>query len=189
MELLKQRIIEEGKVIGTEIVKVDSFLNHQIDVNLYNEIGKEFKRIFANKNINKIITIEASGIGIACITAQYFDVPVVFAKKSEALNLDADTYSSSVYSFTKRKNYQIRISKKYLNSNDKVLIIDDFLANGKAVEGLTDIINQAGASLQGIGIVIEKGFQNGGNLLRGRGYDIQSLAIIKSIENGTIIFE
>lgn len=186
MELLKQKILKDGKVVGQDILKVDSFLNHQIDVKLFNEIGKEFKRLFHDKIISKILTIEASGIGIACITAQYFDVPVVFAKKTESKNLDADTLVSEVYSFTKGKSYSIRVSKKYIHSTDNILIIDDFLANGKAVLGLKDIVEQAGASLAGVGIVIEKGFQDGGKTLRDMGLDIKSLAIVQSMEDGTI---
>lgn len=189
MQLLKQRIINEGRVIGQDILKVDSFLNHQIDVGLFNEIGKEFRKRFKGEHITKILTIEASGIGIACITAQYFNVPVVFAKKSEARNLDGETYESEVYSFTKSKNYMIRVSKQYMNSGDRVLVLDDFLANGNAVLGLKDIVDKAGAVLAGVGIVIEKGFQDGGRLLREKGINVNSLAILKSIENGNITFE
>ncbi len=189
MELLKQRILKDGQVIGNDILKVDSFLNHQMDVQLFNDMGKEFHRLFAHKKITKILTIESSGIGIACITAQYFNVPVVFAKKTEAKNLDADTYVTEVFSFTKGKTYSVRVSKKYINSQDIVLIIDDFLANGKAALGLVDIVGQAGGEVAGIGIAIEKGFQNGGNLLREKGLEVQSLAILKSMENGEIIFK
>jgi xanthine phosphoribosyltransferase len=189
MQLLKERIIEEGRVEQEGVLKVDSFLNHQIDVKLYNEIGKEFKRLFGKDNITKILTIEASGIGIACITAQYFDVPVVFAKKTESRNLDKDTYESEVYSFTKDKSYKIKVSKRYMLSEDRVLVIDDFLANGNAVLGLKDIVDKAGASLVGAGIVIEKGFQEGGALLRGKGIRVESLAIIKSMNKGLIEFQ
>lgn len=189
MKLLKDRIKEEGRVVGSGVLKVDSFLNHQIDIKLYNEIGKEFKRRFENEKITKILTIEASGIGIACIAAQYFDVPVVFAKKTESKNLDGETYESDVFSFTKDKNYKIRVSKRYINDFDKVLIIDDFLANGKAAMGLIDIVEQAGATLGGVGIVIEKGFQDGGKFLRNKGINVQSLAIIKSMNNGIIEFD
>lgn len=189
MQLLKQRILENGRVVGKDVLKVDSFLNHQIDVNLFNEIGKEFKERFKDKPITKILTIEASGIGIACITAQYFNVPVVFAKKTESKNLDKETYESEVYSFTKDKNYKIRVSKKYIQPEDHVLIIDDFLANGRAVLGLKEIVDSAGATLEGTGIVIEKGFQEGGKLLREKGISVSSLAIIKSMENGKIEFE
>jgi len=189
MELLKKRILEDGRVGNGGVLKVDSFLNHQIDIDLYNEIGKEFKKRFSDKKVSKILTIEASGIGIACITAQYFNVPVVFAKKTESKNLDSETYQSEVYSFTKEKNYRIRVSKKYLNPGENVLIIDDFLANGRAVLGLMDIIQQSGASLAGVGIVIEKGFQDGGHLLREKGVQVESLAIIKSMENGKVEFD
>lgn len=188
MELLKQRILEQGKVIGNDIVKVDMFLNHQIDVELLCEIGKEFHRLFASSNINKIVTIEASGIGIACIAAQYFSVPVVFAKKGANRNVGDNIYKADVYSFTKGVNTTIGISKDYLNENDRVLIIDDFMANGKAVHGLINILNQAGAKLEGVGIVIEKGFQPGGDALRSLGYRVESLAVIKSIDNGKIVF-
>lgn len=188
MELLKQRILEDGIVIGNDILKVDSFLNHQMDVKLFNEMGKEFFRLFGNKEITKILTIEASGIGIACIAAQYFNVPVVFAKKTEAKNLDSDTYLSEVFSFTKGKTYMIRVSKKYINSNDTVLIIDDFLANGKAALGLSEIVKQAGANLGGIGIAIEKGFQDGGKILRENGINVQSLAIVRCMQDGKITF-
>lgn len=186
MDLLKQRILQDGRVIGNDILKVDSFLNHQIDVGLYNEIGKEFKRLFDTGKITKILTIEASGIGIACITAQYFGVPVIFAKKTESRNLDTATYESEVYSFTKGKSYKIRVSKRFINQDDTILIIDDFLANGKAVLGLKDIIEQADASLAGVGIVIEKGFQDGGRILRNMGINLKSLAIVESMENGVI---
>ncbi len=188
MELLKQRILIDGQVIGNDILKVDSFLNHQMDVQLFNEMGKEFYRLFAYKNVTKILTIESSGIGIACIAAQYFKVPVVFAKKSEAKNLDSDMYLSEVFSFTKQKTYNVRVSKKYINSKDIVLIIDDFLANGKAALGLADIVGQAGAELAGIGIAIEKGFQDGGRLLREKGIEVQSLAIVQSMEGGKVSF-
>jgi len=188
MELLKQRIIKDGKVIGNDILKVDSFLNHQMDVQLFNEMGKEFYKLFADKEITKILTIESSGIGIACIAAQYFNVPVVFAKKSEAKNLDSDAYLSEVFSFTKGKTYTIRVSKNYVNSNDTVLIIDDFLANGKAALGLAEIVEQAGARLGGVGIAIEKGFQDGGKLLRESGINLKSLAIVSRMHDGVISF-
>jgi xanthine phosphoribosyltransferase len=188
MQLLKQRILEEGWVLGNDILKVDSFLNHQIDVALINEMGKEFFRIFGDRGINKILTIEASGIGIACITAQYFNVPVVFAKKTESRNLDADTYISTVFSYTRGKEYEIRVSRKYLNKEDRVLIIDDFLANGNAVLGLKSLIDQAGATLAGVGIVIEKKLQGGGKRLQEKGVEVHSLAVIQSMENGDIIF-
>ena len=189
MDLLKKRIIEDGIVREGNILKVDNFLNHQIDVQLLNEIGKEFKRLFAEQEINKILTIEASGIAIASVAAQYFDnIPVVFAKKAKSKNIDGDVYTSSVNSFTYGKEYTITVSKKYLNENDKVLIIDDFLAVGKAMDGLLDVVSQAGAQVSGIGIVIEKGFQPGGERLRGKGYNLQSLAIVDSMENCVIEF-
>lgn len=188
MELLKQRILKDGKIIGNDILKVDSFLNHQMDVQLFNEMGKEFYRLFAYKKITKILTIESSGIGIACIAAQYFNVPVVFAKKTEARNLDSEAYLSEVYSFTKDKTYIIRVSKNYINSKDTVLIIDDFLANGKAALGLAEIADQAGACLGGVGIAIEKGFQEGGKILREKGINLKSLAIVNSMQDGEISF-
>lgn len=188
MELLKQRIIEQGKAVGSDIVKVDMFLNHQIDVELLCEIGKEFRRIFASSDITKIITIEASGIGIACIAAQYFSVPVVFAKKGANRNVGDNIYKADVYSFTKGVTTTIGISKDYISPDDRILIIDDFMANGKAVHGLINIINQAGAKVEGIGIVIEKGFQPGGDALRSLGYRVESLAIIKAIDDGKVIF-
>lgn len=189
MELLKKRILSDGRVIDGHILKVDSFLNHQIDIQLYNEIGREFKRIFGGYPVTKILTIEASGIGIACITAQYFNVPVIFAKKTESLNLDDDTYESEVYSYTRGKNFKIRVSKRYLHAEDYVLIIDDFLANGCAVEGLRNIVGKSGANLVGVGIVVEKGFQDGGSALRGKGVNLHSLAVIKSMKDGNIVFE
>lgn len=188
MELLKQRILAEGKTIGSSILKVDSFLNHQVDVSFLNEIGKEFKKRFADEKVTKILTIEASGIAIACLTAQYFGVPVVFAKKTEAANQDTEVYESEVYSFTRKKSYKIKVSRKYLSAKDCVLIIDDFLAEGKAANGLINIVDQAGASLAGVGIVIEKGFQQGGKGLRDRGVRLESLTIVDSMENGRITF-
>ncbi len=190
MKLLEERISKDGVVKKGNVLKVDSFLNHQLDIKLYNEMGKEFKRLFANKNITKILTIEASGIGIAAITAQYFDVPVVFAKKSQSINLDGSTYNTKIQSFTHNRVYDVIVSKKYLSSEDHVLIIDDFLANGCAVNGLIEIIESSGASIEGIGIAIEKGFQDGGKSLRERGYQVESLAIVESMndETGEIIF-
>ena len=190
MEALKKKILTDGAAYGSEIVKVDSFINHQIDVAFLNEIGKEFARIFSDVEITKIITIESSGIAIAVIAAQYFNnVPVVFAKKSESRNLDPDKYHGEVYSFTKQKGYPIMISKKYISPNDKILIIDDFLANGKAALALNNLCEQAGATVQGIGIVIEKGFQPGGKLLREiNNIRVESLAIIDNIDNGVITF-
>ncbi len=171
-------------------MKVDSFLNHQMDIQLFNEIGKEFKRLFAACPINKILTIEASGIGIACIVAQYFDVPVVFAKKAQSINIDGEVYSTKIESFTHKKIYDVIVSKKFLNENDKVLIIDDFLANGCALAGLIDLVKSAGASIEGIGIVVEKGFQKGGDLIRSKGVRLESLAIIEGMndETGEIFF-
>ena len=188
MELLKQRILKDGKVKPGDILKVDSFLNHQIDVSLLNEIGKEFKRLFENEKITKILTIEASGIGIACITAQYFNVPVVFAKKSQTLNLDSDLYSTKVTSYTHGKVYNVVVSKKFINENDNVLLIDDFLANGCALLGLIDIVKQAGATVAGAGIAIEKGFQNGGEIIRDMGIHLESLAIIDSMSDDSLTF-
>lgn len=189
MELLKQKIQKDGSIADGNIIKVDSFLNHQIDVSLLNEIGKEFKRRFASEKIDKILTIEASGIAIAVIAAQYFQVPVVFAKKSESKNLDVETYESNVYSYTKGKIYTIRVSKKYLKEGENILIIDDFLANGKAAQGLLDILKKAKCNLVGIGIVIEKGFQNGGKEIRKQNIKLESLAIIEKMNNGKIIFQ
>ena len=188
MELLKNRILKDGKISGNCIIKVDSFLNHQLDIELFNEMGKEFKARFSNEHISKILTVEASGIAIACIAAQYFKVPVVFAKKHDSLNIDLDTFHSEVYSFTNQKSYNIRVSKKYIKPEDTILIIDDFLANGKAATGLVDIVHQAGATVAGVGIVIEKGFQKGREVLLQKGIRIESLAIIKSIEEGNITF-
>lgn len=190
MELLKQRIIKDGNVVEGGILKVDSFLNHQIDISLYNEIGKEFKKLFADVEITRILTIEASGIGIACIAAQYFDVPVVFAKKAKSKNIQGGVFTSKVESFTYGKSYDIMVSTKFIHPGDKVLIIDDFLANGKASLGLIDIIEKAGASVAGVGIVIEKGFQTGGKMLRDKGINLHSLAVIKSMDDsGNIEFE
>ncbi|SHK40287.1 xanthine phosphoribosyltransferase [Paramaledivibacter caminithermalis] len=188
MKLLKDKILNQGKVVDKHILKVDSFLNHQLDIKFLNEIGKEFKEIFKDTHINKILTIEASGIAIACIAAQYFNVPVVFAKKTESKNLDKETYESEVYSFTKGKNYKIRVSKKYIEKNDNILVLDDFLANGRAVLGLKDIVEQAEANLVGVGIVIEKGFQEGGTVLRNMGINLKSLAIIDSMEENRVKF-
>lgn len=189
MELLKQRILQDGifKKEGN-ILKVDSFLNHQMDIKLINEMGKAFKAHYANKPVTKVLTIEASGIGIACIAAQYFDVPVIFAKKSESKNLDGDIYTSKVVSYTHGKEYDIRVSKKFLTKDDHVLIIDDFLAKGKALLGLMDIVKQAGASLTGCGICIEKGFQDGGEIIRSLGVDLCSLAIVDLDQNGDMTF-
>lgn len=188
MDVLKKRILEEGRVVGEEILKVDSFLNHQIDVQLFQEIGQEFYKKFAHKNITKILTIEASGIAIASIAALYFKVPVVFAKKTKSRNLDNDTYKSKAYSFTKEMYYDIQVSKRYIQEGERILILDDFLANGKAVLALMDIVNQAGATVEGVGIVIEKGFQDGGKLLRGKKVNLESLVIVDRFKDGIIKF-
>lgn len=185
MKLLEERIRKDGVVKEGNVLKVDSFLNHQMDVELFNEMGKEFKRLFADKSINKILTIEASGIGIACIVAQSFHVPVVFAKKSQSVNIDGDLYTSKVESFTHKRVYDIIVSKKFLSADDHVLIIDDFLANGCAVMGLIDLINEAGATLEGVGIAVEKGFQQGGKLIREKGIRLESLAVIESMDAAT----
>lgn len=185
MKLLEERIRKDGVVKEGNVLKVDSFLNHQMDVELFNEMGKEFKRLFADKPINKILTIEASGIGIACIVAQSFHVPVVFAKKSQSVNIDGDLYTSKVESFTHKRVYDIIVSKKFLSADDHVLIIDDFLANGCAVMGLIDLINEAGATLEGVGIAVEKGFQQGGKLIREKGIQLESLAVIESMDAAT----
>lgn len=189
MQLLKKTILTQGRVLGDDILKVDGFLNHQIDVRLLQEIGKEFKTRFDDVEITKILTIEASGIAVACFAAQYFEVPVVFAKKTNSKTLDDATYESRVYSYTKDKYYQVRVARSYLAATDRVLIIDDFLANGQAALGLIEIIRQAGAELAGVGIVIEKGFQRGGQLLREQGIRLDSLAIIKSMAGSQIVFE
>ncbi|WP_302717142.1 xanthine phosphoribosyltransferase [uncultured Senegalimassilia sp.] len=190
MELLEQRIKRDGVVKSEGVLKVDSFLNHQMDINLFNEMGKEWKRLFADAPINKILTIEASGIGIAAVAAQHFDVPVVFAKKSQSINLDGDMYSTKIQSFTHQRIYDVIVSKKFLNADDHVLLIDDFLANGCALNGLIELVEEAGATVEGIGIAVEKGFQPGGDDLRARGYHLESLAIVQAIdpETGEIEF-
>ena len=190
MQLLKDRIRKEGHIAPGGVLKVDSFLNHQIDIELYNEIGKEFKRLFSDIQVDKILTVEASGIGIACIAAQYFSVPIVFAKKSKSKNIDGGVFSSPVHSFTHGKTYDVMVSVKFLKPDENVLIIDDFLANGKAALGLVDIVHQAGANVTGIGIVIEKGFQKGGAKLRQMGLNLKSLAVIRSMDDdGNLVFE
>ncbi len=190
MQLLKDRIRRDGIVKEGNVLKVDSFLNHQMDIALLNEIGREFRRRFADKDITKILTIEASGIGIACITAQYFNVPVVFAKKAQSINIDGEVYSSKIESFTHKKVYDVIVSRRFLNSEDRVLIIDDFLANGCALLGLLEIVESAGAKTEGIGIVIEKGFQDGGEKIRRQGIALESLAIVDAMdaEKGTVVF-
>ena len=185
MQILKDRIRKDGKIKGGNVLKVDSFLNHQMDIKLFGEIGKEFKRRFADAEVNKILTIEASGIGIACIVAQYFDVPVVFAKKSQSVNIDGEVYSTKIESFTHKRVYDVIVSKKFLHPEDHILIIDDFLANGCALEGLIDIVNKAGASVEGVGIAVEKGFQKGGDLIRSKGIRVESLAIVESMDDKT----
>lgn len=190
MQLLKDRIRKDGVVKAGNVLKVDRFLNHQMDTDLFNEIGLEFKRRFADAEINKILTIEASGIGIACIVAQQFHVPVVFAKKNKTKNIAGEVYTSKVESFTHGRVYDIIVSKEFLGKGDKVLIIDDFLANGKALEGLVDLVQASGAELVGAGIVIEKGFQVGGDAIRAKGIRLESLAIVESMneETGEIVF-
>lgn len=189
MQLLKDRIRRDGQVIGGNVLKVDSFLNHQMDIELFTEFGKEFKRRFADCNINKILTIEASGIGIACIVAQHFGVPVVFAKKNPTKNIAGDVYISQVESFTHGRLYNVIVSKRFLSPDDHVLLIDDFLANGCALKGLIEIVKSSGATLEGAGIIIEKGFQDGGKTLREEGIRLESLAIVESMnEDGTITF-
>lgn len=185
MELLKERIRRDGKVKGTDVLKVDSFLNHQMDVELFAEIGKEFKRRFAGCEINKILTIEASGIGIACVVAQYFHCPVIFAKKTQTKNIAGEVYTSKVESFTHGRVYDIIVTKEFLGPGDKVLLIDDFLANGAALEGLAQLVKDAGAELVGAGIVIEKAFQPGGDRLRAKGLRIEALARVQSMNEET----
>lgn len=181
MKLLEDRILKDGHIGEENVLKVDSFLNHQIDVNFVCELGKEFYRLFKDENITKILTIEASGIGIACLTAQYFNVPVVFAKKTKTINIYSDTYNATVHSYTHKRDYDIVVSKDFLNKDDNVLIIDDFLAKGSALTALLMLIEKAGAKTAGAGIVIEKAYQGGGNLVRDMGVRVESLAKIKSI--------
>jgi xanthine phosphoribosyltransferase len=189
MRLLEDKINECGKVIGNDILKVDSFLNHQIDVEFLCELGKEFRRLYDNCGVNKILTIEASGIGIACLTAQFFKCPVVFAKKSKTNNISGSVYTYPVKSFTHGTTYDVMVSKDFLGEGDRVLIIDDFLANGCALRGLINIVKQSGAELEGCGIVIEKVFQPGGRELRAEGVRIESLAMVQSMsEEGGVVF-
>ena len=189
MILLEERIIKDGKVFPGNILKVDRFLNHQVDVKLLNEIGKEFYRLFGDKGVNKIFTIEASGIGIACVVAQYFDVPVVFAKKTLGKNISADVYSTPITSFTHGKTYDVIVSQEFLNPEDRILIIDDFLAQGCALQGLINLIRSAGAEIIGAGIVVEKAFQQGGELIRSQGIHVESLARVESMtDDGRITF-
>lgn len=190
MKLLEEKIVKDGIIKSGNVLKVDGFLNHQIDVPFISELGKEFKRLFADRPINKILTIEASGIGIACIAAMYFNVPVVFAKKSQGSNMDKDVYFTKIVSYTHNKVNDVIVAKQFLSKEDHVLIIDDFLANGCALEGLMDIVRQSGGTVEGIGIAIEKGFQGGGDKLREAGVRLESLAIIDKMDakTGTIQF-
>ena len=190
MNFLEERILKDGIIKEGNVLKVDSFLNHQMDIDLFNEIGREFKKRFEGKEINKILTIEASGIGIACIAAQHFHVPVVFAKKSQSINLEGEMHVAEVESFTHKCKNNVIVAKKFLNPEDKVLIIDDFLANGCALQGLIQIVQSAGASVEGIGIVIEKGFQSGGRIIRNLGFQLESLAIIEkmNVADGSVVF-
>lgn len=181
MKLLEDRILKDGHIGADNVLKVDSFLNHQIDVSFVCELGKEFYRLFKDENITKILTIETSGIGIACLAAQYFGVPVVFAKKTKTINIYSDTYNATVHSYTHKKDYDIVVSKEFLSKEDNVLIIDDFLAKGSALTALLMLIEKAGAKTAGAGIVIEKAYQGGGNLIRDMGIRVESLAKIKSI--------
>ena len=190
MNFLEERILKDGIIKEGNVLKVDSFLNNQMDIDLFNEIGREFKKRFEGKEINKILTIEASGIGIACIAAQHFHVPVVFAKKSQSINLEGEMLVAEVESFTHKRKNNVIVAKKFLNPEDKVLIIDDFLANGCALQGLIQIVQSAGASVEGIGIVIEKGFQSGGRIIRNLGFQLESLAIIEKMNaaDGSVVF-
>lgn len=185
MKLLEEKILKDGVIKSGNVLKVDSFLNHQIDVPFVAELGKELKRLFADRPINKILTIEASGIGIACVAAMYFGVPVVFAKKSSGSNMDKDVYFTQIYSYTHNKNNDVVVSKRFLSKEDHVLIIDDFLANGCALEGLIDIVRQSGGTVEGVGVAIEKGFQGGGDKLRKAGINLHSLAIIDKMDAKT----
>ena len=185
MNFLEERITKDGIVKEGNVLKVDSFLNHQMDIRLFDQIGEEFKKRFEGTEINKILTIEASGIGIACVAARHFDVPVVFAKKSKSINIEGDVYVAEVVSFTHKCKNQVIVSKKFINPEDKILIIDDFLANGCALQGLISIVKSAGASVEGIGIAVEKGFQTGGQVIRNLGYHLESLAIVDSMDAAT----
>lgn len=188
MEQLRSKILEEGQVLSDTVLKVDSFLNHQIDPELMQKVGKEFAKRFEDAGITKILSIESSGIAPATMAGLYLGVPVIFARKRKSLTLTDDLFSANVYSFTKKETNEISVSKAFLKKADTVLLIDDFLANGQAVHGLVDIINQAGANLAGVGIVIEKGFQQGGSEIREQGIRVESLAIVDSLENGEIRF-
>lgn len=190
MQLLEEKILKDGKVFSGNVLKVDSFLNHQIDISLVTEIGKEVKKLFSNSNVTKILTIEASGIGVGCMVAQQFNCPLIFAKKTKTINIKGDVYTSQVESFTHQCVYDIIVSKDFLNENDTVLIVDDFLAKGNALVGLIDLVNQAGAKLAGCAIAIEKGYQGGGDSLRQKGIRVESMAIIDSMNDttGEIVF-
>ena len=190
MNFLEERILKDGIVKEGNVLKVDSFLNHQMDIELFDQMGAEFKKRFEGKPINKILTIEASGIGIACVVAQHFHVPVVFAKKSKSINLEGEMYVAQVESFTHKCQNNVIVAQKFLNPEDHVLIIDDFLANGCALQGLIQIVQSAGATVEGIGIAIEKGFQSGGRIIRNLGFQLESLAIVESMdaETGTVVF-
>ena len=190
MNFLEERILKDGIVKPGNVLKVDSFLNHQMDIDLMQEIGREFKRRFADKQVTKVLTIEASGIGMACFVAKEFGVPMVFAKKSKSINIEGDVYMAEVESFTHKNKNQVIVSKKFLSPGDRLLIIDDFLANGCALQGLISIAESAGATVEGLGIAIEKGFQIGGRVIRNLGYDLQSLAIVDAMdaETGVIVF-
>ena len=185
MNFLEEKIMKDGIVKEGNVLKVDSFINHQMDIALFNEMGKEWKKRFEGKNINKILTIEASGIGIACIAAQHFNVPVVFAKKSKSINLEGEMYTAEVESFTHKNKNQVIVAKKFLTEEDHVLIIDDFLANGCALQGLIQIVQSAGATVEGIGIAVEKGFQVGGQIIRNFGFQLESLAIVEGMDAAT----
>lgn len=190
MKLLEDRILKDGIVKPGNVLKVDSFLNHQMDIPFINELGKEFRRRFQDAPITKILTIEASGIGIACVAAQHFGVPVVFAKKAKSVNIDGDVWVTKIESFTHKRVYDVMVSKKYLGPQDHVLIIDDFLANGCALQGLLSLVQAAGATVEGVGIAVEKGFQRGGALIRAQGVRVESLAVVEAMdaETGEIVF-
>ena len=190
MNFLEERIVKDGAVKPGNVLKVDSFLNHQMDINLMDQIGEEFYRRFKDKKVTKVLTIEASGIAIACSVARCFGVPMVFAKKAKSINIDGDVYVAEVESFTHGNKNQVIVSKRFLNPEEHVLIIDDFLANGCALQGLISIVENSGATVAGLGIAIEKGFQIGGRVIRNLGYQLESLAIVESMdpENGTVVF-
>ena len=185
MNFLEERIVKDGIVKEGNVLKVDSFLNHQMDIELFDQMGAEFKKRFADRPINKILTIEASGIGIACVVAQHFGVPVVFAKKTKSINIEGEMYTAEVESFTHKCKNQVIVAKKFLSEDDHVLIIDDFLANGCALQGLIQIVKAAGGTVEGIGIAIEKGFQRGGRVIRNLGYHLESLAIVEGMDAST----